>query len=203
MFVIIAVVLCLAISVTLSYVLECKALKAERYVQQALDVQAELTGYGKILSPDQVIYPVPRKTLFRHKHKPTLAELEAKSRQMEEEALLTPESVWADNEKWIQETDRILNPPPSITGLFTADSLVNCPTCGSGSITCSDHIWKCGNCGCKVSELNYDATAKTTVVYAMPGERVIPTSKPKSVYESIERLTGHENCYLCDHPELP
>jgi hypothetical protein len=45
------------------------------------------------------------------KRKPSLAELEGKTRQMEAESLLTPESRYADNEAWIAATDKLLNPP--------------------------------------------------------------------------------------------
>lgn len=101
------VVLALVFSGTLGFYLDRKALEAGRQAQEAA-IQAEsfraaMAQHGRILLPDQVVYPVPPKHhLFHRKHKPTLAELEAKSRQMEEEALLTPESIWADNEKWIQ-----------------------------------------------------------------------------------------------------
>ena len=69
--------------------------------------------------------------------RPTLAELEAKSRQMEIEMLLTPQSRIDDTDRWIAKTDAILN-PPSQTPMTPIPYL--CEVCGRPTCCCRHRV---------------------------------------------------------------
>jgi hypothetical protein len=62
---------------------------------------------------DRVLRALTQPDRCRQKRGSRLAELEAKSRRMEAEALLTTESRIDELDRWITETDRILNPGSS------------------------------------------------------------------------------------------